>query len=105
MSIKGDVYSYGIMLMEVFTRKKPTDEMFVEGLSLRSWIEESMPHEIIQVVDPNLMEGEEELISAKEEALSSIMELALNCSVESPDERMNMEEVLGRLNKIKTLFL
>ncbi|KAJ1425371.1 Serine/threonine-protein kinase, active site [Sesbania bispinosa] len=105
VSIKGDVYSYGIILMEVFTRKKPTDEMFVEGLSLRSWIQDSMPHEIIQVLDHNLLEGEEQLISAMEAALSNIIVLALNCSANTPDERMSMEEVLSRLNKIKTVFL
>ncbi|KAJ1418405.1 Serine-threonine/tyrosine-protein kinase, catalytic domain [Sesbania bispinosa] len=105
VSIKGDVYSYGIMLMEVFTRKKPTDEMFVEGLSLRSWIQDSMPHEIIQVIDHNLLDGEEQLIYAMEAALSNIMMLALNCSADTPDERMSMEEVLSRLNKIKIIFL
>ncbi|KAK7246116.1 hypothetical protein RIF29_40975 [Crotalaria pallida] len=105
VSIKGDVYSYGIMLMEVFTRKKPTDEMFVDGLSLRSWIQESYPRDIIHVVDPNLLEGEEHLISAKHVALSSIMVLALDCSENSPIERISTEEVLVRLNKIKTSFL
>ncbi|XP_054778375.1 putative receptor-like protein kinase At3g47110 [Prosopis cineraria] len=38
VSIKGDMYGYGILLMEIFTRKKPTDEMFVQGLSLKDRI-------------------------------------------------------------------
>ncbi|MED6222535.1 hypothetical protein PIB30_065322 [Stylosanthes scabra] len=105
VSIKGDVYSYGIMVMEVFTRKKPTDEMFSEGVSLRSWILESLAGGITEVVDPNLMEGEEQVISAMELALSNIMELALNCSEESPNERISMKEAFDRLNKIKTTFV
>ncbi|KAI4297039.1 hypothetical protein L6164_036948 [Bauhinia variegata] len=103
---KGDVYSYGVMLMEVFTRKKPTDDMFVEGISLKSWIEDSMPDEIVSVVDSALLEGSEpHVTSAKEISLSRIMELALNCCADSPSERISMKDVLSELNKIKTSFL
>ena len=33
-STSGDVYSFGILLLEMLVGKKPTDEMFKEGLSL-----------------------------------------------------------------------
>ncbi|XP_052875345.1 receptor kinase-like protein Xa21 [Gossypium arboreum] len=37
VSTKDDVYSFGILLMEIITRKKPTDEMFAGERSLKSW--------------------------------------------------------------------
>ncbi|CAA3012324.1 probable LRR receptor-like serine threonine-kinase At3g47570 [Olea europaea subsp. europaea] len=35
-STSSDVYSYGVMLLEMYTRKKPTDEMFDKQVSLKN---------------------------------------------------------------------
>ncbi|KAB2615412.1 receptor-like protein kinase [Pyrus ussuriensis x Pyrus communis] len=41
VSTRGDVYSFGIVLMETFTKRKPTDEMFVGEMDLKQWIADS----------------------------------------------------------------
>ncbi|XP_054777284.1 LRR receptor-like serine/threonine-protein kinase FLS2 [Prosopis cineraria] len=51
ISSKGDVYSYGILLMEMLTRKNPTDDLFNESLSLKDWVSKSTPHSIINILD------------------------------------------------------
>ncbi|KAF6134198.1 hypothetical protein GIB67_013595 [Kingdonia uniflora] len=38
VSTKGDVYSFGILVLEVFTRKKPTDEMFTWDFNVQNWV-------------------------------------------------------------------
>nr|CAD1834118.1 unnamed protein product [Ananas comosus var. bracteatus] len=112
VSTSGDVYSYGILLLEVFSRKKPTDEMFVGGSSLRQWIGESFHVAIGNVVDENLLDSEvnihaanvgtEEAARIKNRCLSSLLELGLSCSSETPKERPTMEDVVVRLKKIRS---
>ncbi|KAL2479998.1 putative LRR receptor-like serine/threonine-protein kinase [Abeliophyllum distichum] len=105
VSIRCDVYSYGIMLMEVFTRTKPSSEIFSGELSLRSWINDSMPNAITRIIDSNLLAPEEEDYTEKLKCLSSIMELALNCSMENANERVNMKDVVVALKKIRIQLL
>ncbi|XP_059627875.1 probable LRR receptor-like serine/threonine-protein kinase At3g47570 [Cornus florida] len=101
VSTRSGVYSYGIVLMAIFTRRKPTDDLFAGDLSLKDWVNQSLPDAIIHVVDSNLLRLEEENYTAKMQCLSSIMELGLKCSAESPHERINMKDALIVLKKIK----
>ncbi|KAH9778860.1 protein kinase domain-containing protein [Citrus sinensis] len=104
VSAKCDVYSYGVLLMETFTRKRPTDEMFTGEMSLRRWVKESLPHGLTEVVDANLVR-EEQAFAAKMDCIVSIMDLALDCCMESPGKRINMTDAAAKLKKIKVKFL
>jgi LRR receptor-like serine/threonine-protein kinase FLS2 len=105
VSTKSDVYSYGILLLEVFTRKKPTDHMFNEKLSLKSWACQSLPDDVNNVVDMNLFGTDEEQLVAKRDCILSILELALECCTEHPEQRKNMGDVVNSLEKIKTKYM
>ncbi|KAK6154784.1 hypothetical protein DH2020_009032 [Rehmannia glutinosa] len=104
VSTRCDVYSYGVMLMEIFTRKKPSDDMFGGDLSLKSWVESLLLKSSSQVIDANLLNQENEHIEKNLECVSSILELALKCSAESPGDRINMKQVVAELLKIKAQF-
>ncbi|XP_022140166.1 LRR receptor-like serine/threonine-protein kinase EFR [Momordica charantia] len=106
VSRRGDVYSYGILLMETFTGKKPTDEMFsAQGICLREWVAKSYPHSVNNVVDSNLLMDDRITYNHRSECLSSIMLLALSCTVESPEKRASSKEILDSICKIKANFL
>ncbi|KAH9679213.1 protein kinase domain-containing protein [Citrus sinensis] len=101
VSTRGDVYSYGIMLMETFTGKKPTDEIFIGELSLSRWVNDLLPISVMEVIDTNLLSGEERYFAAKEQSLLSILNLATECTIESPGKRINAREIVTGLLKIR----
>ncbi|VVA09588.1 PREDICTED: probable LRR receptor [Prunus dulcis] len=106
VSTRGDVYSFGIVVMETFTKRKPTGEMFVGEMNLKQWVSNSLLADaIVEVVDAYLLGAEEDHFVPKRDCLSSIMRLGLACSAESPEEKMSMQEVVVTFNRIKINFL
>ncbi|XP_049399845.1 putative receptor-like protein kinase At3g47110 [Solanum stenotomum] len=65
LSMSCDVYSFGILMIETFTRIRPGDERFIGDLSIRRWVSYSFPNEIHKVVDTNLVQLSDEQIDAK----------------------------------------
>ncbi|CAN6585244.1 unnamed protein product [Malus baccata var. baccata] len=108
VSTRGDVYSFGIVLMETFTKRKPTDEMFVGEMDLKQWIADSLFSDVAigEVVDADIFGAEEDGdFVSRRDCLSSVMRLALACSAALPGERINMKDAAITLTKIKTKYL
>ena len=69
-SKQGDVYSYGILVMEMFTGRKPTDEMFKDNFNLHNFVKTALPERLVKIVDSALLprkEEEEETSSRRED--------------------------------------
>ncbi|KAK2972167.1 hypothetical protein RJ640_029205 [Escallonia rubra] len=75
--------------------------MFPGDTSLKRWVKVSLPDTMAEVIVANLLEQESEHYSAKLESVSSIMVLPLECSVESPDQRIDMNDAPEKLKKIR----
>ena len=133
-SIQGDVYSYGILLLEMFTGKRPTDEMFKDGLNIHEYTKKGLRERVMQIFDRRLFiavvearteehgndtmdqeidfeaetyveENAEEMNEKMHFCLTSVLKIGLACTMESPKERMNTSEVVRELFRVKRTLL
>ena len=136
VSRQGDVYSCGILVLEMFTGRRPTDKMFKDSFNLHNFVRMALPERLVQIVDPNLSTREVDETATEEDShdnydhtdpeaeegknhienlcqmnanmhkcLFSVFKIGLACSLESPEERINMENVSRELHHIKNAFL
>ncbi|XP_052160078.1 receptor kinase-like protein Xa21 [Oryza glaberrima] len=116
VSIDGDVYSYGIIILEMLTGKRPTDEMFSNGLNIHKYVESTFfSHKISEILDPNLIPNFEEdaennfnpenhLTTGMLGCIMQLAKLGISCSMEAPKDRPAMQDVYAEVIAIKEAF-
>ncbi|KAJ0771637.1 putative protein kinase RLK-Pelle-LRR-XII-1 family [Helianthus annuus] len=110
MTSSGDVYSFGILLLEVMTGKRPTDNIFNEDLSLHKFASAALQDHVTDVIDVNILNVHQEDETFKqyneanankiEECLALTVRIGVSCSLDSPQQRMDMKDVVYELQHV-----
>jgi Leucine-rich repeat (LRR) protein len=102
---KVDVYSYGILLLEMVSGRSPTCEMFLDGTTtLRQWVVDAIVDDNgLSVVAPQFFQGDassEYSNKEKEDEMIKVLHLGLACSSNTPQNRPTMGEVVHILSTL-----
>ncbi|CAO2141685.1 unnamed protein product, partial [Urochloa humidicola] len=116
VSPSGDVYSFGIVILELITGMTPTHDMFTDGLTLQKYAENALPIPgmLLKIVDPVLlseeayvtnMQGQGNGMEDIRKVMVSITKLALSCSKQAPTERICIRDAAAEMHRIRDLHV
>lgn len=101
LSEKSDVYSYGVVLLELLCRKMPVDPAFGDGVDIVTWMRSNLN----QADHSNIMRFlDEEIIYWPEHEKAKVLDLldlAMTCTQVSCQLRPSMREVVSILMRIE----
>ena len=81
VSILGDVYSFGILILEIFTGRRPTDTSFQASSSLHHMVETALPEKVMEILEKTTFQEYWGNIKKEEmEFLVNILEIGVACS-------------------------
>ncbi|KAL9670167.1 hypothetical protein QQ045_007718 [Rhodiola kirilowii] len=98
---KSDVYSYGVVLLELIIGKRPNDSFFGENKDIVKWASEALmtssrlnaeSYAFRNVIDPRLNPSPEEF-----EEIQKVLNIALQCTSTNPERRPSMRNVVDLL--------
>ncbi|KAK3211618.1 hypothetical protein Dsin_016324 [Dipteronia sinensis] len=96
-STKGDVYSYGVVLLELLTGKRPTDSADFGDNNLVGWVKQHAKLKISDVFDPELMKEDPNV----EIELLQHLRIACACLDDRPWRRPTMIQVMAMFKEIQ----
>ncbi|PSR93325.1 Leucine-rich repeat receptor-like protein kinase [Actinidia chinensis var. chinensis] len=94
---KSDIYSFGVVLMEILTGKRSVESEFGEGNSIVDWVRSKIKTKqgLIDVLDKNAGAS---CASVREEMML-LLRVALICTSRNPADRPSMRDVVSMLQE------
>lgn len=103
VTTKADMFSFGIIVMEFLTKRRPTGLSEEDGLpiTLREVVAKAFANgiELANIVDPLLTLN---VTRDDDDVLAELFKLSLCCTLPDLEHRPNMTEVLSALVKLQT---
>ena len=109
VSTHSDVYSFGILFLEMFTGKRPTTNEFDEAIGLRNYVQMGVPDRVSIIVDQQLITETDERSTSNSSSIrgmtiacvASILQVGICCSDETPTDRPSIGDALKELQAIR----
>ncbi|KAL4190770.1 hypothetical protein AMTRI_Chr07g26390 [Amborella trichopoda] len=96
---KIDIYSFGVVLLELLTGRRPLDPEFGEGINIVEWVRAKLRNNrgVEEALDPNVGG----LCKHVQEEMLLVLRIALLCTAKCPKDRPSMRDVLTMLGEAK----
>mgnify|MGYP001005079633 CR=1 FL=1 len=84
VSAAGDIYSFGILLLEMFRGRSQTEGTFGDSLGLHKFVEDALPDRTLEIADPTIWlhgEPKDDMTSRIQECLVSVFRLGISLTI------------------------
>ncbi|CAI9764085.1 unnamed protein product [Fraxinus pennsylvanica] len=98
---KSDIYSFGVVLLELVTGRRPIEEVYGEGKDIVYWVSTHLNDQdnIVKVLDPKVVS---DFVKGD---MIKFLEIAALCTTKLPNLRPNMKEVVKMLIDAEPLII